>query len=199
MLGKKTIVFLLLFISCLTPFIPVAEVYCENSSSSSSEESDDVIPEPYTDDEFPQWSKDLRRAEIVSLGAIPFAAISVTLAYGGYQYATGKTNSFPNPLSRDNSYSKEEIFKLVGVSAGLGLSVGIIDFAINYSKRKKAEKERLLEESIQNENIRKITPEEAGSLLKKSNENEETREQKDSENQNVSVQNDTSVENDSKE
>ena len=169
MLRKKGAAFFILLISCFIPFIPVSQVYSE--SASSSKDSDNVTPEPYTDDEFPQWSKDLRRAEIVSLGAIPFAAISVTMAYGGYQYASGKSDSFPNPLSRNNSYTKEEIFKLVGVSAGVGLSVGLVDFVINYTRRKKAEKERLLEEAKQNENIRAITPEEAGELLRKNSKN----------------------------
>ena len=169
MLRKKRTTFFILLISCFIPFVPVVQVHCE--SAASAKDSDNVTPEPYTDDEFPQWSKDLRRAEIVSLGAIPFAAISVTMAYGGYQYASGKSNSFPNPLSRDNSYTKEEIFKLVGVSAGVGLSVGLVDFVINYTRRKKAEKERLLEEAKQNENIRAITPEEAGDLLRKNSKN----------------------------
>lgn len=159
MLVKKLFVSVVLLVSCFMPFVPMVQVYCDSA--------EDVTPEPYSDDEFPQWSKDLRRAEIVSLGTIPFAAISVTMAYGGYQYATGKTDKFPNPLSRDNGYSKEEIFKLVGVSAGIGLTVGITDFAINYAKRKNAEKARIAEEAKQKENIRKITPEEAGELLHK--------------------------------
>ncbi|MBR1911473.1 MAG: hypothetical protein IJ828_03840 [Treponema sp.] len=168
MLRKRSVFLCLLLFFCMI-FGPVENAYSETSSS----KTDDVSAEPYTEEEFPQWSKDLRRAEIVSLGAIPFAAITVTMAYGGYQYATGKTSSFPNPLSRDNSYTKEEIFKIVGISAGIGLSIGIVDFAINYSKRKKAEKERLQEEALQRENIRTITPEEAGNLLHASTQNDD--------------------------
>ena len=171
MLIKKNFASFILLVSCFIVFLPSVKVYGETSSS--SKKTEDVVPEPYTEDEFPQWSKDLRRAEIVSLGTIPFAAVTVTMAYGGYQYATGKTSSFPNPLSRDNSYSKEEIFKLVGVSAGIGLTVGIVDFAINYSRRKKAEKEKALEDALQKENIRSITPEEAGELLKRNTKNVE--------------------------
>lgn len=89
-------------------------------------------PVPYDKNEFPQWSKDLRRAEIVSFGSLPFVTIGVTMGYGSYLYFTGSTSSFPNPLDKSgNSFSSEEQLKIFGMSLGISCVIGIVDFIIN--------------------------------------------------------------------
>ena len=59
----------------------------------------DAEADPYEQDEFPQWAKDLRRGEIISLGSIPFVGLWVVGSYGGYKYFSGEIDSFPNPFS----------------------------------------------------------------------------------------------------
>ena len=90
-----------------------------------------IEPVPYSEDEFPQWTKDLRRAEIISLGAVPFAALGITIGYGTYLYKTGETEHFPNPFSKgDDSFTEEQQLKILGASLGAGLCIGVIDFTV---------------------------------------------------------------------
>ena len=143
-------------------------LYAPLHSESTNSENESTEPAPYTMEEFPQWSRDLRRSEIVTLGSLPFVALSVSTAYSSYMYFSGKKNTFPNPFNQDDSYSNREIFTIVGVSAGISAAVGLTDFFISYMKRKKAEQERMLQQAQDEEKIRPISPEEAGELLRKS-------------------------------
>ena len=129
---------------------------------------------PYEDDEFPQWAKDLRRGEIISLGSIPFVGLWVVSGYGSYKYFSGASDSFPNPFSSKDAFDKQEIWTMVGVTAGIGLGIGLTDFFVNLSRRKKAERERLLQEAKDQEGITPLTPEEAGQLLRKNSRRKET-------------------------
>ena len=43
-------------------------------------------PEPYTDDEFPDWANYLRRYEVITLGSLPFTTMGVTTIYTLYRY-----------------------------------------------------------------------------------------------------------------
>ena len=49
--------------------------------------ADDTTPVPYDDKEFPQTLKDLRRFEIITLGALPFVTLDTTLVYSTIRYA----------------------------------------------------------------------------------------------------------------
>lgn len=129
---------------------------------------------PYEADEFPQWAKDLRRGEIISLGSIPFVGLWVVGSYGGYKYFSGEIDSFPNPFSSKDAFNKQEIWTMVGVSAGIGLGIGLTDFFVNLSRRKKAERERLLQEAKDQEGITPLTPEEAGQLLRENSRRKKT-------------------------
>lgn len=100
-------------------------------------------PVPYDDEEFPQWTLDLRRFEVVSLGSVPFAMIGVTMAYGAIEMNRGNINSMPNPLN-PGSFSEGEQLKIVGMTLCVGACIGLIDFTVNkirrYNQRKKLER-----------------------------------------------------------
>ncbi len=134
---------------------------------------------PYGKDEFPQWAKDMRRGEIISLGSIPFVGLWVAGGYGGYKYFSGKTDRFPNPFSPKDAFEKEEIWTMVGVTAGVSLGIGLTDFFVNLARRKKAERERLLQEAKDREGITPLTPEEAGLLLRENSRRKEAEETED--------------------
>jgi hypothetical protein len=122
------------FLGLLSAFFLVsAEIRAEDSADSAE-------PLPYSPDEFPQWSKDLRRLEIVSLGSVPFVALSVTLGYGTYQYFSGKTDTFPNPFDKSGSFGEGEQMKIFFASLGAGAFIGISDFFINIIKRSREKK-----------------------------------------------------------
>jgi hypothetical protein len=131
---------------------------------------------PYREDEFPQWAKDLRRSEIISLGSMPFVGLWVVGGYGGFKYLSGKTDSFPNPFSSKNAFDKQEIWTMVGVTAGVGLGIGLTDLFVNIARRKKAERERLEQEARDREGITPLTPEEAGQMLRENSRRKEAEE-----------------------
>lgn len=99
-----------------------------------------VTIEPYTKDEFPGWLQDLRRAEIVSLGSLPFVTLGVTLGYSLYRYFSHNmdSNYFPNPIAKSSSaarLSTDEQLGILFTSLGLAAAVGITDFTISTIQR----------------------------------------------------------------
>ncbi len=100
--------------------------------------------EPYTKDEFPQWAKDLRRYEIVSLGSLPFVMLLSTLGYGLYRYFDHGMDAsyFPNPFSKGSgagSLTQQEQMGLLFSSLGISAAIGLADFAIIKVKRSRRE------------------------------------------------------------
>jgi hypothetical protein len=90
--------------------------------------------EPYTKDEFPQWARDLRRTEIVTLGSLPFVTLTATLGFGIVRWANG--GSVPNPLDKSASgYSQDEQIQILLISAGTSVALGLTDLTINLIKR----------------------------------------------------------------
>lgn len=106
-----------------------------------------VTIEPYTKDEFPGWLQDLRRAEIVSLGSLPFVTMGVTLGYSLYRYFSHGMDSdyFPNPFAKSSSAARlttDEQLGILFTSLGVAAVVGVTDFTISSiqrHQRKKAE------------------------------------------------------------
>lgn len=102
--------------------------------------------EPYREGEFPDWLMDVRRAEIVTLGSLPFTTLSSTLVYMFYRYASNgfSKDYFPNPLAKSSAsanLTKDEQIGIISVSAGLSLTAGIIDCIISSMKRSETQKQ----------------------------------------------------------
>ena len=105
----------------------------------------DTSPEPYKDDEFSQVLKDLRRFEIITLGAMPFVTLDTAIVYNGYKFATGKTNTF-NPLATAD-YDKTEMTRIIFTSLSISAGIGISDYVINLVKRNNIKKRQRMEDS----------------------------------------------------
>ncbi|MBO5690912.1 MAG: hypothetical protein J6R96_03520 [Spirochaetaceae bacterium] len=104
-----------------------------------------VTIEPYTKDEFPGWLHDMRRAEIVSLGSLPFVTLGVTLGYSLYRYFSHDMNPdyFPNPFAKSSSAARlttDEQLGILFTSLGVAAVVGITDFTISSIQRHKRNK-----------------------------------------------------------
>ncbi len=128
-------------------------------------------PEPYGKDEFPSWAKDLRRTEIITFGSLPFATLGVTFGYGIIKYANGSSTSIANPFNKSSSqYSLDEQKKILGISCAVSLALGLTDLGVNhitrFIKRKKMQKVNRLKE-IEKINIKQVSAEEAGEMLRK--------------------------------
>ena len=101
-------------------------------------------PEPYQDDEFPSWTIDLRRSEIVTLGSLPFVTLGATIGYSFFRYAANGFNSdyLPNPLAKSSAAANLNSDEQVGIfisSGVISLIIGIVDFIIARIERRKAD------------------------------------------------------------
>ncbi|MCR5188356.1 MAG: hypothetical protein K6C97_05425 [Treponema sp.] len=112
--------------------------------------AEDTTPEPYKEEEFPQGLKDLRRFEIVSLGAMPFVTLNTSLVYSGIRYGTHNFDSAyaPNPFAA-SSYTTEEQREILLTSLAISVGIGLADYIIQLVKRyKKNRQDQLAREDL---------------------------------------------------
>ena len=119
---KFCLILLIIFFMSLVP------VYSENN-----------VPEPYTEDEFQSFLYDLRRAEIITLGSMPFITLGTSLGYsfGKYAYHGFDSAYFSNPFAKttESAYSADEQVGIILTSLGISLGIGITDFIVQTVKR----------------------------------------------------------------
>ncbi|MFA5468583.1 MAG: hypothetical protein WC224_05960 [Sphaerochaetaceae bacterium] len=82
--------------------------------------------EPYSSDEFPQWSVKLRRAETLFFGSIP-----ITLGATSLVYATARSLG-AGPL---HVQENKETLALLGIAGGVALIIALTDFIIGEVKK----------------------------------------------------------------
>ena len=103
-------------------------------------------------DEIPQSLQDFRRLEIITLGAMPFVTLDVTLGYSMEQYAEGLVDynkngrvgekpKFPNPFktSSNGGYNDDEIKGIIITSLCISLGIGITDLIVRIIKRNRVQ------------------------------------------------------------
>ncbi len=94
-------------------------------------------PIPYMPDEFPEWTLDLRRAEIITIGSFPLAFLVTALVYDvSMSAASGFTAEFSSFRSQD------DIRNIILISAGISVVIGLVDFIIHQVRKSKKEKEK---------------------------------------------------------
>ena len=108
-----------------------------------SEEQTDTTPKPYDKKELPQGIKDLRRFEIITLGALPFVTLDATLAYSTVRYAQHNFDSAytPDIFSKSNFTQDEQkgiILTSIGICVGIGLTDYIVQLIRRNSKKRHA-------------------------------------------------------------
>lgn len=93
----------------------------------------ELQPVPYGPGEFPSWQKDLRRAEILSFGALPFVTFISSIYYDIYRYAQNDGNEayLPWPLKKTEiaiPLTEREQKNILYASVGISLGVAVFDF-----------------------------------------------------------------------
>jgi hypothetical protein len=95
------------------------------------------------DIEFPQWSKDLRRAEVVAFGTIPFTWLVSTLIVDISRTVAhnGSRDYWPWPLKPSGApaMTNDEFISSIGIAFGISVTAAIADHIIIKYKRRKAE------------------------------------------------------------
>ena len=84
-------------------------------------------------EEFSQPLKDLRRFEIITLGAMPFVTMDTAIIFNGIKFASGKSQTF-NPLATAD-YTPQEMKTVILTSLCISAGIGITDFVIRIIKR----------------------------------------------------------------
>ena len=102
-------------------------------------------PEPYGENEFPDWANYLRRYEVITLGSLPFTTMTVTTIYTLYRYIDNDfdKNYIPNPLALTSSAANldSDEQKLILLTAiGTSIVAGTVDLIIHVIKKEKAKK-----------------------------------------------------------
>ncbi len=99
-------------------------------------------PLPYAPDEFPQWLHDLRRGEIITIGAFPIVYLFTQLGYNIYRYSVHGGDSQYAPLGNPNQvpYSTSETIGVLLGAASLSVVVATADYLIGRARARKAER-----------------------------------------------------------
>lgn len=118
---KKIISSILIF----SFFVCNANVFAADSSTS---------PVPYSDDEFAPWLKDLRRAEIITLGAMPFVTLNVTLGFWALNGFDSSLSPFAAGDSTVSKYTNDQTVGILLTSLGICAAIGISDFLVHFLK-----------------------------------------------------------------
>ena len=98
--------------------------------------SGDSLPdyEPYQDNEFPQWGKDLRRAEIIFFGSIPFSFFYTSFSYDFYRYAYNNFDESLAPAILGNKTppvrTDDEKLQIIAVSLSLSAVFAFVDYLL---------------------------------------------------------------------
>ena len=96
-------------------------------------------PVPYTDDEFPPWALDLRRAEIVATGTLPLTLLVARLLYGIGRFAVKSIQAgaidmayAPAFLSSAGAVplSRDEKLIILGAAGVLSSTIALIDLRL---------------------------------------------------------------------
>jgi hypothetical protein len=108
----------------------------------AAQTTDDKTPEPYTEEEFPQWARDLRRAEIIAIGSFPFTLFFTNFAYDTYRFvANGFDPAYrPWPFRGPGSagFTKGERIGVIVASLSLSAVIAVVDYFLG---RAEAERE----------------------------------------------------------
>lgn len=100
--------------------------------------------EPYDEKATPQWVKDMRRGEIITLGSWPFTTLMTGFTYSFAQMVAHGWNSsyFKNPFSSSgDGYSFNEAAGILITSFAISVGIGVTDLIVNIVKRRRAERE----------------------------------------------------------
>jgi hypothetical protein len=118
-------------------------LYAQSSSSTTT-----VMPSVEFDTSmFPQWAKDLRRAEIVAFGSFPFTIFLASFTMDTIRFANNSwdTRYAPWPIRSAGGIEMNTNQRLItiGAAAAGSVLISLADHLIVRYKRNKAERERL--------------------------------------------------------
>ena len=110
-----------------------------------------TTPKPYDKEELPQGFKDIRRFEIITLGALPFVTLDTTLIYSSVRYAQNDFDDAYKPdIFAKNNFTEDEQKQIIATSLGICVGIGLTDLIIQIIKRssKKRRERKIVDNDI---------------------------------------------------
>jgi len=95
-----------------------------------------IIPEEYDPSEFPLWTQDLRRFEVITVGTFPITYLFSSLIYDFSIYAA---SGFNTRYSIGSQRSSRDIAIIVGSAGSISFILATIDLFINLDRRQHRE------------------------------------------------------------
>ena len=146
--------------------------------------AEDTTPKPYDDNEFPQTLKDIRRFEIITIGALPFVTLDTSLAYSTYRYARNDFDPAYKPdIFSASSYTQEEQKGIILTSVGICVGIGLTDLVVQIIKR--SSKKRKVQVNYDDIAVIPISEDEDASVIPLPGQGEDSAEGSDSEIQEI--------------
>jgi hypothetical protein len=107
-------------------------------------QSEEILPSTEFDtSEFPLWAKDLRRAEIVAFGSLPFTMFFATFAMDTFRFASngGNFRYAPWPFKSAGAMDMDsrQRTQTIITAAAVSVVISLVDYFIVRYKRTKAE------------------------------------------------------------
>ncbi len=129
-----------------------------NAETATGNTAASETPVPYGPAEFPDWQVDMRRAEIISFGALPFMTFFSSIYYDVYRYYDhGQDEAYlPWPFKKQDiavPLSEAEQKNVFYASIGISLGVAVVDFAWRAISRRAAKGRRESEAAAKPETI----------------------------------------------
>ncbi len=148
---KKQIIAFLIFI-----FMVFASL-----SAFAEDKKETHTPEPYAEDEFPLWQKDLRRFEIITFGSMPFVSLLSFWSYDIIRSIQHKGDPAYNPWPIKNPniavpLSESEQKKLFASIVGISFGIALIDLSYRLIKRDVERKRKI--KKIQEDDAIQLIP-----------------------------------------
>lgn len=94
------------------------------------------LPEEYDPSEFPLWTQDLRRFEVITVGTFPVTYLFASLIYDFSIYADSNFNS---QYSLGSQRSSRDIGIIIGSAGAVSFVLATIDLLINLNRRNRQE------------------------------------------------------------
>lgn len=107
----------------------------------AEDEYKDLLPEDYTEEEFPDPLKKLRRAEIIFAGSYPFSLLFTKIGYDLGEYAASGFSRSNAPQifggAAKEAPGNDETKKILITSLYVSAAFALIDYIIGEKKHKK--------------------------------------------------------------
>jgi hypothetical protein len=122
-------------------FLCLAFVTCINPAFPAFSQSATTV-DPVAAIEWPQWTKDMRRFDVITFGAFPFAWLFSSLGYGVARWGMhGWDSGYTPAIAGGGALPNKDNINVMLISAGVSLAIAAADLTVILIKRNRRAKQ----------------------------------------------------------